>query len=414
MPRVFPASVARARGHAGRFPRTFWVLLAGEAVASLGFGLVVPYFALFLTSEVGIAPATAGAVVAVWAVIAVPAQPLGGVLADRLGRRPVMLVGLAGGGLAAVGFAFATEIWQVVVLTAVWALCNGIFEPAVGAYLADVSPHDLLTEAFGLQRVASNAFFAIGPPLGALVIWLSSLRATFFLAGVAIVAYLAIVWRGLPESLPERGEGEPPARIREALRDRLLVLLALGTGAATLAYAFYEDALPVFLHEERGIAVATWGLVFGLNPLCVAFLQYPLARWAARRSSRLVLATGSVLQGLAFLLLVPLTGIGGLVVAGLVLTAGEMLVAPVASAVAADLAPERLRGSYQGVLNLAWEGAWGPAAFGGLWLVGHGHGELMLVLGLPLGAVGALAYLALPGGPLHSEPGLVSAEPMRP
>jgi MFS family permease len=414
MPRLFPGSVTRARAHSQRYPRSFWILLAGEGIASLGFGLVVPYFALYLTGTLGLSPAQAGVLVAVWAVVAIPAQPLGGVLADRVGRRPVMLVGLAGGGLAALGLGVADGLGTVAALTAVWALTNGIFEPAVGAYIADVAPSELRTEAYGVQRVVSNAFFALGPPLGALLIWLASLRATFVVAGLAILAYLVVVWRALPESKPEAIAHEPPARFREALRDRLLVLLVFGAAGAALTYAFYEDALPVFLRDERGIAPATWGLLFGVNPVLVALLQYPIAHWAARRSSRLVLAAGAVLQGAALAVMLPLTGLGGVALAVLLLVFGEMLVAPVSSALAAELAPERLRGTYQGALNLAWEGAWGPAAFVGLWLVGRGQGEILLILGLPLGVVAAVAFLKLPGGRLQREPALASVDPVRP
>jgi hypothetical protein len=98
----------------------------------------------------------------------------------------------------------------------------------------------------------------------------------------------------------------------------------------------------------------------------------------------------------------------------IVLTFGEMLIAPVSAAVAAEIAPERLRGSYQGVINLAWEGAWGPSALVGLWLVGRGQGELFLAFALPLGGLAALLFLALPAGRLLREPALASAEPVRP
>jgi predicted MFS family arabinose efflux permease len=237
------------------------------------------------------------------------------------------------------------------------------------------------------------------------------MRATFLFAGLAIVLFLIIIFRGLPESRPEPGEGEPPARFREALRDRLLVVLALGTATATFTYAFFEEALPVFLHEERGLAVVTWGLVLGINPVLVTIFQYPIARWAARRSSRNVLAFGAVLQGAALALLLPFSSLTALAVAVVVLAAGEMLIAPVGAAVAAEIAPERLRGSYQGVINIAWEGAWGPAALIGLWLVGRDQGEIFLALALPIGGLAALLFLMLPSGRLQREPVLASVEP---
>jgi MFS family permease len=411
--KLFPESVARARSHAARFPRPYWFLLAGEAVQSVGFGIAVPYMTLYLTGPVGITAAQTGVMMLVWTTVSLAGQPLGGVLADRIGRRPVMIGGLAGAGVSAAGLAFVSSFWQVIVVTVAWGTFNSIFEPAAGAYIADVTEPGLRTEAYGLWHVMANAGFALGPPIGALVIWLSSMRTTYLLTGVAILVYLAIAFRALPESKSAPGEGEPPARFREALRDRVLLLLALGTATATFAFAFFEEALPVFLHEERGLAVVTWGLILGINPILVTLFQYPISRWASRRSSRGVLAAGAILQGAALMLLLPFETVAALVVAVVVLTAGEMLIAPVSSAVAAELAPERLRGSYQGVINLAWEGAWGPTALIGLWLVGRGQGEVILALALPIGIVAALVYLTLPGGRLQRQAEIVSIEPMR-
>lgn len=414
MIRLFPETVARARSHAGRFPRVYWVLLAGEAVQSVGFGIAVPYLTLYLTGPVGITATQTGVMMLVWALVSLVGQPLGGVLADRVGRRPVIIAGLGGAGLSAAGFAFVSGFWDVIAVTVAWGMFNSVFEPAAGAYVADVVEPGLRTEAFGLWRVMANAGFAVGPPVGALVIWLSSMRTTYLFAGVAILVFLLIAFRGLPESRPQPRADESPARFREAARDRLLVILVAGTAVATFAFAFFEEALPVFLHDERGLAVVTWGLVLGINPILVTLFQYPISRWAAKRSSRSVLALGAVLQGGALAILLPFTSIGALVIAVVVLAAGEMLIAPVSSAVAAEIAPERLRGSYQGAINLAWEGAWGPAALIGLWLVGRGQGEVFLALALPIGAVAALFYLLLPGGRLQREPALAAVEPVRP
>jgi MFS family permease len=389
-------------------------MLAGEAVQSVGFGIAVPYMTLYFTGPVGITAVQTGLLMLIWTTVSLAGQPIGGVLADRIGRRPVMIGGLAGAGVSAAGLALVTSFWQAAVVIVAWGTFNSVFEPATGAYIADVVEPGLRTEAYGLWHMMANAGFAVGPPVGALIIWLTSMRTTYLFAGLAILGFLVIAFRSLPESRPEGKEGEPPARFREALRDRLLVILAIGTATATFSYAFFEEALPVFLHEERGLAVVTWGLVLGINPILVTLFQYPISRWAARRSSRGVLATGAVLYGVSLALLLPFSSVGALVLAVVVLTAGEMLIAPVSSAVSAELAPARLRGSYQGVINLAWEGAWGPTALVGLWLVGRGEGEIFLALALPVGVVAALVFFLLPGGKLQREPAIMSVEPMRP
>jgi hypothetical protein len=167
-----------------------------------------------------------------------------------------------------------------------------------------------------------------------------------------------------------------------------------------MVYSQFDSVLGVFLHEERGYALATWGAVFGINPILVGLLQYPVARWAGSRSPRAMLALGTLLQGAALFVLWPASGLPLLIGAIVVLTVGEMLLSPVASALAAALAPARLRGSYEGVVDLAFAVSWAPGVLVGLWLVGAGQGELMLVAALPLALLGALCFLPLPRRPV--------------
>ena len=404
----------RARTHAERFPRPYWILLTGEAIQSIGYGMIVPFISIYLTDTIGVSATGAGAILAALGVVGVVSQPLGGILADRIGRRPMIIAGLAAAAVSVIGFGLVSSAWAVLLLGMIWGAGYGVFEPAAGALVADVSTEELRTEAFGLWRVVNNAGFTLGPPLAALVIWLSSLRGTYLVAGATLLAYLAIAWRLLPETRPTKHADEPPARFREALADRLLLVLIIGSLMAALVYGIFEAALPVFLHEDRGLSVATWGLVFGINPLLITIFQYPISRWAAKRSSRAVLAGGSLLLGAAIALVAPFPGIPVLIVAVVLFTFGEMLEFPVASAVAADLAPERLRGSYQGALNVAFDGAWIPASLGGLWLIGTGQGELLLALALPLAADGALLFFARPRGRVSRRPPILRAEPPGP
>ena len=121
------------------------MLLAGDALESFAFGLVLPYLALYLTGTIGITPAQTGIVLALWSVVALGATPLGGVLADRLGRRPVMAVSLVGGAAAVILFGLATSIWMVAALILVWAAFSSLFDPAASAFVADVVEPELRT-----------------------------------------------------------------------------------------------------------------------------------------------------------------------------------------------------------------------------------------------------------------------------
>ncbi|NLE77105.1 MAG: MFS transporter, partial [Chloroflexi bacterium] len=93
----------RLRAWFGQFPRQFWVLFFGSIINAIGSGLVYPFFALYLRQRLGISMSTIGMVMAIHALAAFPGQLTGGLLADRLGRRVMMVVSLAGVGLISVG-----------------------------------------------------------------------------------------------------------------------------------------------------------------------------------------------------------------------------------------------------------------------------------------------------------------------
>lgn len=386
----------------GRFPRVFWILVAADAARALGSGLWVPFWALYLTQELDASAAQAGALIAVAGGMGLVGAPLGGYLADRIGRRPTILLGLAIGSAGMLAYGTASSLLLLALITPLWAVSSDIESPATSAAIADLVEPRLRVEAFGLKRQAQNVFFALGPALGAAITVALSMRWLFIVAGLATAIFFLIVLVAVPETRVAAEDGEGRVHFGVALRDRTLLLLAVGTGLGTIVYVQFDSVLGVFLHEERGYAIATWGFLFGINPILVALLQYPIARWAGRRSARAVLTAGVLLEGIALFALWPGSPVPLLVAAIVVLAFGEMLVAPVAAAVAASLAPAALRGSYQGILDLGFAVSFAPGTFVGLWLVGAGHGEVMLALALPLAAVGALCFLRLPSRPVGS------------
>src|SRR3954452_13261348 len=116
----------RARRHARRFPRGFWILVGGESVRNLGLGLFLPYTGLYLTGHLGVSAGVVGILLAINALVGLAAAPLGGVLADRIRRRPGMLAVLRVGGVAAIAFGLASSVVAVGVLLGVWAFAEGI------------------------------------------------------------------------------------------------------------------------------------------------------------------------------------------------------------------------------------------------------------------------------------------------
>lgn len=176
-------------------------------------------------------------------------------------------------------------------ITPLWAVGSDIESPATSAAIADLVELRLRTEAFGLKRQAQNVFFAVGPPLGAAITLALSMRWLFIVAGLATAIFLAIVLVAVPDTRVAAEDDGERVHFGVAIRDRALLLLAVGTGLGTIVYVQFDSVLGVFLHEERGYALATWGFLFGSRDRRAGVRRN--ARGARRRSRSRLARAGS-------------------------------------------------------------------------------------------------------------------------
>src|SRR6266567_5967811 len=159
----------------------------------LGMGLVIPILPKLVQSMLGGAVAEAsfvfGLLVSIYAVMQFLCAPVLGALSDRFGRRPVLLLALAGLGFDYVLLSVAPTIWWLVLGRIVAGIFGATFTPA-GAYIADVSPPEKRAANFGLMGVAFGLGFIAGPVLGGLL-GESNLRLPFLVcAGLTFLNFL--------------------------------------------------------------------------------------------------------------------------------------------------------------------------------------------------------------------------------
>ena len=347
-----PASAAaptRWQQHAGGLPRAFWVLWWGTLVNRLG-GFVQPLLALYLTQVRDVSVTRTGAVLTLFGLGGALSQPLGGVLADRIGRRRTMVLGLLTSAASLLAVGAARSLVAIGVAVLVYGLCLDVFRPASRAAVVDlVAPADL-PRAVALNFWAINLGFAVATPLaGALAVhgywWLFALDAA------TCVAFAGLLLRGVPETRPVQAE-QQPGSLREVLRDRLMVALCVGTLLQAVVYLQAFLTLPLAFTAD-GLSTAAYGAVLGLNGLLIIVLQPLLLGVASGRGDRLLLWSG-VLQGVGFGGTALADDLVGHVAALTVWTVGEVLQAGVMGALVGALAPVHLRGRYMGTHGFAY------------------------------------------------------------
>ncbi|WP_329571828.1 MFS transporter [Kitasatospora sp. NBC_01266] len=353
------------------------------------------FLTVLISTDFRASTATAGLVGAAFGLATIPSRLAGGRLADRLGRRRTIVLGLTGCAVAQLGLATAGSLAGAAGFAVLLGLAFELYEPPSQAMIADaVGPSDRVRAYSLLNATLAAAGLVAGVLAAALGRW--NLRWLFVADAVSCLACALVVRAVLPPDRPSSAGGPDTADASpiSPWRDRaLLAMLGSGTLFA-LVYLQLSVALPLSL-ARHGLPPADAGLLYTASALTVLAGQ-PLLRRprlaalpapAALRAGYLLLAAGLAGYAIAHTL-------AGLLAATVPLGLGELLLLGRAYAVVADLAPPGASGRYLAAYGTSWGIAavaapvlgtqlLARAGSGALWFAMAG-GCLLLAAGQPL------------------------------
>ena len=385
-------------------PGPVWILCAGSFVNR--FGSFVAVFLILYLREKGYSIAEAGFIVSLYGAGNVVAAAVGGLVADRLGRRNAIAISMFSSAATLLALSQADEIVLIGALTVMAGLTGEMYRPASAALLADLVPAGQLLPAFALNRLAINLGFAAGPATAGL---LADRSFTYLFVGDALtsIVFGALALAALPEGVrTRRGEERRGEGIRTIARDRAFLFFLVSSILGAFVYFQANATFPLHV-KESGLSNADYGLLISLNGLAIVVLELPFTSITQRFPAIPTLAVGSILVGLGFALNAWAESIAALAFTVLIWTIGEIVYAPVASAYVADIAPVHLRGRYQGAWGLMWGLAFmlGPG-LGAAFFAWNGDGFWLFC-----GVLGLLsALLLLPAAPRPSAKDLPAPE----
>ncbi|PYQ14631.1 MAG: hypothetical protein DMF80_12255 [Acidobacteria bacterium] len=336
-----------------RLPRAVQLLVAGAFVNRLG-GFIVPYLAIVLRREFRLSPADVGLLMTSYGIGSLVSILIGGVVADRLGRRLALMASLFGSGALACTMAFAPSVRVFVPLLVLFGFVADLYRPAASSVIGDLLPPGQRALGFAGLRTAINLGFAVGMATGGVLAdW--SWRALFLGDGATTIVYGLIVYFFVPETRPAprvaagRIEAGP-----SPWRDPVCLQLAFASFAFALAFHTNMSALPLTITVSAGYPAPVYGCLVGINGLLIALFEMP-ATDALRRFRRLrVAALGMLLVGVGY----GLTGVrlhwAWFLFTVVVWTAGEILATPQKLAFIADWSPAESRGRYLSLVQATW------------------------------------------------------------
>lgn len=268
--------------------KNLFILSFTLVVVTLGFGVVIPIIPFYMES-LGAGGTELGLLVASYAVMRLIFAPIWGSLSDRLGRKPIMMIGILGYGLTMVLFGFATELWMLFAARILSGILSSATSPTTMAYIGDSTSEQDRGSGMGILGAAVGLGTIIGPALGGLLAS-DSLSTPFFIAGGMSFLALLLTWLLLPESLPKDARQPSTKRIPlpeirlwwQALNSPIGILLILAF-LLTCGLMIFYGIFGLYALDKFGFGPEQVGVIFMVVGLVSAITQGGLTGLVTRK-----------------------------------------------------------------------------------------------------------------------------------
>lgn len=389
-----------------RLPVSIYIIFTATIINGIGI-FVFPFMTLILTRNLGYDPKTAGIIMMLLSTAYIPGGFIGGKLADRFGRKKVMMVTQLVSVAAFVPCGFLGNSPLIVLFIAISIFFDGITDPARQAMQTDLTTPENRQTAFSLIYLGHNLGFALGPLIAGFlfnrapqwIFWGNALAA-----GIAVLLVLAFV----PETKPTNEQLEQSLHsdssekavqgglIKALLSRPFLLLYVFITTWYGFVYAQHRFLLPLQTDQLFGAGGAPlYGLLMTFNAVIVVVFNIPLVAALKRFGPVVNTAIAGFLYALGFGMLGLIHSKWLFFVSVFIWTAGEIVNATNSEVYVANHTPMSHRGRFNAVIPLIWGFGWGVSTwYSGMLTEAFGLNTTWLLMGL-IAASAALGVLLL-------------------
>ncbi|MHA1241876.1 MAG: MDR family MFS transporter [Promethearchaeota archaeon] len=342
------------------YPSAFKVLVLASFIDMVGGALLFPFFALYITERFGVGMTQVGFLFTLFSAGSIISGMVGGALADKYGRRIMILIGLVISGVGSIFMGLVDNLNIFYILAAILGLVGDIGGPARQAMVVDLLPSEKQTEGFGIMRVAMNLAVTAGPILGGFLAT-QSYMLLFIADAVSSLITAVIVFIVIPETKPEKPKDEPEETViktiigyKEVLKDGVYILFLSVSAIMVIVYMQMNSTLSVFLRDVHGFPLQSFGLLLSMNAFMVVLFQFWIAKRISKYAPMKVIAIGALFYVVGFGMYGFVSAVYLFFIAMIIITIGEMIVTPIQQTVVAKFAPEDKRGRYMAMFGFHW------------------------------------------------------------
>jgi len=300
----------------------------------VGFGIVIPILPFFV-GKLGGGALSLGVFMSVYSIMQFIFAPIWGRLSDRIGRRPVLLIGIAGYGVTFIMFGMINNLYLLIGLRALAGMVSSATIPTAMAYLADITDGADRSKTMGMLGATMGLGMIFGPAIGG---WLGlhSFSLPFFVAGGLALLLLPFTWVLLPESLKLPISDVPgrrkPRLTLEVMKDPLFALFAFNF-VISFSMSMFESTFALFSAAKVGFGPEEMGITFAILGIFAVIVQGGLIGPLVKKFGEARLVNSGAILSACGLILIILSGrnVVLLVMSTVVFMVGNSLMTPTSS-----------------------------------------------------------------------------------
>lgn len=280
------------------------ILFATMFLVMVGFGIIIPIIP-FYAEELGATPTQLGLLMATYSVMQFIFAPMWGRISDRIGRKPVIMIGIFGLSISFLFMALSTELWMLFAARIIGGFLSAANMPTVMAYVADITSEEDRGKGMGIIGAAVGLGFVFGPAIGGVFSQIS-LSMPFYISAISSFITFFMVFFFLKESMSaERRMNNSKVKrsIRTELKGPRSILFTLQL-FVSLSLAGLEATFAYFAAVKAGLGPVQLGYIFMIMGLAGAFVQGGLVgRLTKKYGEGTVIQLGIVISAIGFALI---------------------------------------------------------------------------------------------------------------
>ncbi|MBS4194136.1 MFS transporter [Lederbergia citri] len=277
------------------------ILFAVMFLVMVGFGIIIPVLP-FYAENVGASPTQLGFLMAVYSLMQLIFAPMWGRISDRIGRKPVIMIGIFGLSVSFFLMGLSSQLWMLFAARIIGGFLSSANMPTVMAYVADITTPEDRGKGMGMVGAAVGLGFVFGPAIGGIFSKIS-LSMPFYIAGTSSFITFFLVLFLLQESLTKENRNEvhsENASLWQSFRGSLSILFILQL-FISLSLSGLEATFAYYAAKKAGLGTVTLGYLFMIMGVAGAIVQGGLVGILTKKYGEgVVIQIGIIVSAIGF------------------------------------------------------------------------------------------------------------------